>query len=234
MRRYNEKEVSRLLKRASELQRASPTAPNPSGLTLAELEDVAREAGLDVTLLRQAATELERSPLETTVVEKLAGGPAHIVIELTLPFEADEASFGGLIPSIESAFGIGGQVGQVGRTFTWTWGQRNSGRTGQTRVTIGRGETHIRVEENYGTMMGGLFGGILGGVGGGVGLGAAPAVGMALGSTVLAFGLPVLVVGGTYWGVRTGFARYVQRRRRALERLAHEISQALSVNSEAK
>jgi len=46
-RRYNEKEVARLLKRASELQRSSPAAPNPSGLTLTELEDIAREAGLD-------------------------------------------------------------------------------------------------------------------------------------------------------------------------------------------
>jgi hypothetical protein len=197
------------------------------------LEDIAREAGLDVTLLRQAATELDRSPIESSVSEKLAGAPPRIVLELNLPYEADEAQFALLIPAIEHGFGIGGQAGQVGRTFTWSTGQRNSGRTGQLRVVVGRGETQIRIEESYGALIGGLFGGVLGGVGGGVGLGAAPAVGMALGLPAVAVGLPILVIGGTYWGLRSGFRGYVTRRRRALEQLLHDISSALRVNSEA-
>jgi hypothetical protein len=233
VRRYNEKEVSRLLKRASELQRSSPRAATPAGLTLKELEDIAREAGLDVGMLRQAANELERSPVESSVAEKLAGAPSRIVVELTLPYEADETQFASLLPAIENAFGAGGHVGQVGRTFTWSTGQRNSGRTGQVRVGVGRGETQIRIEEAYGALMGGLFGGVLGGVGGAVGLGAAPAVGMALGLPVLAVGLPILVIGGSYWGLRTGFRGYVTRRRRTLEQLLHDLSQALRVNSEA-
>jgi hypothetical protein len=215
------------------LQRASPRAGTPTGLTLTELEEIAREAGLDVTLLRQAAGELDRSPIESTVGEKLAGAPPRLVLEVTLPYEADQSQFALLIPAIEQTFGIGGQGGQVGRTFTWTTGQRDSGRTGQVRVSVSRGETQIRVEESYGALMGGLFGGVLGGVGGGVGLGAGTSIGMALGMPVLAVGLPILVIGSTYWGLRTGFRSYVNRRRRMLEQLLHDISQALRVNSEA-
>ena len=85
----------------------------------------------------------------------------------------------------------------------------------------------------YGALLGGLFGGVLGGVGGGVGLGAAPAVGLGLGIPVLAVGLPILVFGGTYWGLRSGFRTYVMRRRRTLQQLLHDIGQALRVNSEA-
>ena len=35
---YGDKEIARILKRASELQRAAPTRPDPSGLTVTELE----------------------------------------------------------------------------------------------------------------------------------------------------------------------------------------------------
>lgn len=222
-----------MLKRASELQRSSPRAVTPAGLTLNELEDIAREAGLDVAMLRQAAIELDSSPMQSSVAEKLAGAPARIVLEVTLPYEADESQFASLLSAIEDAFGAGGHVGQVGRTFTWSTGQRQSGRTGQVRVAVARGETQIRIEEGYGPLMGGLFGGVLGGVGGGVGLGAAPAVGMALGLPVLAVGLPIVVIGGSYWGVRAGFRSFVARRRRALEQLLNHLSQALRVNSEA-
>ena len=227
-RRYNEKEVARLLKRASELQRSSPAAPNPSGLTLHELEDIAREAGLDVAMLRQAATELDTSPLPKNTVEKLTGGPLRIVLERTLPFEASEANFITLVPAIESAFNGPGQLGQVGRSFSWHASRSNSGRTQQVRVTIRSGETLIRIEETFGGLVGGVYGGILGGVGGGVGLGAGPAIGMALNSVALAFALPVVILVGTYASVRYGYKTFIANRQRVLDQLMQDIAAALS------
>ena len=58
-RRYNEKEVADIIKRASELQQAESTAESTTGMSLAELEQVAREAGLDPALVRRAATDLD-------------------------------------------------------------------------------------------------------------------------------------------------------------------------------
>jgi len=227
-RRYNEKEVARLLKRASELQRSSPAAPNPSGLTLTELEDIAREAGLDVDMLRQAATELNASPMPRNAGEKLAGAPLRIVLERTLPFEASEANFILLVPAIENAFSGPGQISQIGRTFSWHASRSNSGRTQQVRVTIHSGETLIRIEESFGGLVGGVYGGILGGVGGGVGLGAGPAIAFALHSTALAFILPAIIFGATYASVRYGYKTFIANRQRTLEQLMQDIIAALS------
>ena len=40
-RHYSDKEFSLILRRATELQRAAPSSANPTGLTLADLEDIA-------------------------------------------------------------------------------------------------------------------------------------------------------------------------------------------------
>lgn len=228
-RRYNEREVARLLKRASELQRSSSSAHSPSGLTLDELEDIAKEAGLDVTLLRRAAYELDNTgPLN--LGERLAGGPLRVVFERVLPFEASESSCALLVPAIEAAFGGPGQLGHVARTFSWHASRPNSGRTQQVRVSMRDGQTMVRIEESFGALAGGLYGGVLGGVGGGVGIGAGGALGAALGSAVLMVGVPAAVIGATYWGVRAGFRKYVEIRRRALEHLLGDIADALTTD----
>lgn len=227
-RRYNEKEVARLLRRASELQRSSPAAPNPSGLTLNELEDIAKEAGLDVALLRQAATELDTGVGASEMGEKLAGAPLRLVFERVLPFEVSESAFAVLVPGIEAAFAGPGQLGQVGKTFTWHAARPNSGRTQQVRVASRDGQTEVRIEESYGGLVGGLYGGVLGGVGGGFGIGIGGAIAGALGSVPLAFAFPTIIIGGTYWALRVGFRKYVNNRRRALERLMSDIVDALT------
>jgi hypothetical protein len=58
-RRFSEKEVAHIIKRASELQQEEAPAESSSGMSLAELEQVAREAGLDPALVRRAATDLD-------------------------------------------------------------------------------------------------------------------------------------------------------------------------------
>jgi hypothetical protein len=58
-RRYDDRDVARILRRAGEIgdrERAEVTA---RGLTLRELEDIAEEVGLDVGRIRRAALELE-------------------------------------------------------------------------------------------------------------------------------------------------------------------------------
>lgn len=56
---YDEKEMRRLLERATELQKEEGSTPVPGGgLSLAELEEIAGEAGIDPRYLRRAAAEL--------------------------------------------------------------------------------------------------------------------------------------------------------------------------------
>jgi hypothetical protein len=61
-RTYSDSEVALVLKRAAELEQRRGS-PRGEGLTLAQLEDIAREAGLDPSLVAEAALELDAGPL---------------------------------------------------------------------------------------------------------------------------------------------------------------------------
>ena len=57
-RTYSEREVAAIIERAAQAQQRG-TDPDAPGLTLAEIERVGREAGLDPALLRRAAAEVD-------------------------------------------------------------------------------------------------------------------------------------------------------------------------------
>lgn len=228
-RRYDEKEVTRLLRRASEIQRASPTAPNPTGMSLRELEEIAREAGLDVASLREAARELDAGGrTQKEWGRRLAGAATATILDCTIPRVASADELESLLPLIESAANISGHPSSLRNTLSWYSADSNSGRKFQIRVTVRSDTTHVRIEERYGGLAGGLFGGMLGGGGGGLGLGAAPAIGMAMQSVLLAVAFPIVVVGGFYWGARKIFTTVVNDRRRVLERLIRDIETTLA------
>lgn len=229
-RRYDEKEVGLLLRRAAELQRASPRVPDPSGLTLRELEDIAAEAGLDVSMLRQAAAELDSriQPGAAGIGASLTGAPLRVVLERVVDGEFDPASYSELLPLVLTAADLAGHAGQVGQTFTWTSQDATNVRQMQVLVSSSNGRTRFRVEERYAGLAGAIFGGGLGGIGGGLGAGAGGALGGALGSVALGVGIPVGVIGLTYVGCRVFYRRYVARRRRVLERLLQELVEQLT------
>jgi hypothetical protein len=220
-RRYSEKEVTRLLKRATELQRSLPVASASRGLTLSELEDAAAEAGLDPALLRQAAAELDVGSLASAgsgIGVQLAGAPLRTVIERTLPGEVPASEFATMVPLIQMAADAPGQASQVGNTMTWQSQNPSSPRSLQILVAAHSGQTLIRIEERYGALAGGLFGGVVGG-GTGISIGVGGSIAGALGSVALAVALPLAITATTYLFVRRGFRSIVRRRRGVLEKL---------------
>src|SRR4249920_3279948 len=90
-RRFNEKEVALIIKRASELQETETTAESSTGMSLAELEQVAREAGLDPGLVRRAAEDLDTRVTDQTP-NRFLGAPTLLRLERTIDGEvsADE------------------------------------------------------------------------------------------------------------------------------------------------
>jgi hypothetical protein len=149
------------------------------------------------------------------------------VLERTIPTEIDEALFARLAARIESASGSGREAGSTPRSYTWRSDRSAGGQTTVVRVTVGDGETTIRIEERYGNLAGGLFGGVLGGVGGGLGIGAGTALAFALQSELFLFAFPALVIGTTFASVRFGFKRYVQKRHRVLQQVLEDIEAVL-------
>lgn len=223
-RRYGEKEVSRLLERATELQRAQPSSPDPSGLTLRELEEIALEAGIDPTLLRRAADELDTSltPVDG-LASTLAGAPTSIVMERVIDHEVPVRAFGPLVPMIQMAAEGPGHASQVGHSLTWHSHNPSNPRTLQVVVTANRGRTTIRIEERYSGLVGAIFGGVMGGVGGGVGMGLGIPVGGIVGSVALAVAIPLGVLGASYWISRAAFSRIVRRRHKVVRALMESI-----------
>lgn len=228
-RRYGDREVGLILKRAAELQRQEPTsAAEGGGLTLSDLEEIAAEAGIDPRLLRQAAAEIESGD-DALMAEGLArvlGAPPTIKLERSVSGELPEADFERLVPEIQAAAESHGQASLLGRTLTWRSSTPQNERSLQVTITARGGRTRITIEERLHGLAGGLFGGLLGGVGGGVGFGVGFGVGLgALGSVAFAVLFPVAVIGGSYAAARTLFTSMARNRHRRLRDLLERLTE---------
>ena len=222
-RRYSEKEAGQILRKAAEMQRAEPSAADPFGFSLAELEEVAREAGIDPAIVRRAATQLDASRSEG-VGSVLAGGPLSIRVERSVPGEYPAERFDTLVPLIQNASPWQGHAGVVGKSLTWSARADSNTSSLQVLVAAADGSTLIRAEERLGGFVGALFGGVVagGGVGAGVGIGAG--VGAAIGSPLFMFGFPLLIVGGTYYAARAFYAAHVKKERGRLHTLVDQLA----------
>ncbi len=223
LRRYDDAEVKRLLKRAAELQQGGGVSARTGGFTLRELEAIAVEAGLDVGALRQAAAELDAQPGWGAAV---AGAPMRIRLERVLPFEVPNSAFDGLLPIIQSLLALRFQVSQVGRTLTWTANEPDSSRRVEVIVSVHQGQTRVLIEERLGALAGGLFGGVVGGLGG-ASVGLFAALASTTGVMLLPALAPVAVLGGAYTACRYGFRGLARRRARTLAQLLESLVQEL-------
>ena len=210
------------------MQRAEPTTPDPTGLTLAELEEIAAEAGIDPGMLRQAASELHvhRPP---TLGNRLAGAPLSIEIERVVDGEMPAERLEDLVPGIVAATAGRGTASAVGRSLTWSSQEGSSVTEQQVLVSSRDGQTLIRVEQTYGGLAAGWFGGIMGGVGGGVGFGLGGALSATLGLGVGLVVLPITAVAGSYFLARSIYVSQVRQRQVA----AHTLVDKLAVQVES-
>jgi len=234
-RRFNEKEVAAIIKRASELQEVESTAGESStGMSLAELEQIAREAGLDPALVRRAASDLD-----TRVTDQqpsaFFGAPTDLVLERTIDGEVPTEEYEALVLEIQRELGGVGAASGLGRTLVWTMTthdhRRAATRTVQVTVTPRNGRTTIRIEEPLRPLAGGLFGGVIGGVGAGTG-GIVMGIGMNLfNSMPVALSMVGGMVGASYLLARTIFGRMVRNRGERLQRLMSRLADHVAATS---
>ncbi len=234
VRRFDDREVGLIIQRAGELQKTEVARRDSGGMSLAELEQVAREAGLDPALVRRAALEIDApaSPQPSL----LAGAPMRLVYELSFDGELSVDEYEPLVAEIRRTVGEFGMVGTLGRTLTWSaadsgyGNQRNRRRQLSVTVTPREGRTTLRIEESLSQLAGGVFGGIMGGFGGGAG-GLGLGLGMALHSVAAATGIVGGILLVSYAGARGLFSVLAGRRKHQLEqlrdRLAEYIERAL-------
>jgi hypothetical protein len=228
-RKFNDEEVALIIKRAAELQQTEQTEQDPgSALSLTEVEDIAREAGIDPKLIRRAAVGLDQ-PAQTNRPSPWLGAPTRIVFERVVDGEIPVEEFEPLIAEIRRTFGDNGLPSVLGKSLAWSSGisgrRRSSGRHVDVSVVTRGGITTIRVEEELRNLAGALFGGLVGGGGGGT-TGISMAIGMGVfHSAPVAALLWVTVAGGFYTLARTIFGRMSAGRERQLSELVGRLEE---------
>jgi len=180
--RYSDREVEALIARAVELSREEALPAKPRrGMSLAEIEKAATEAGLSPDIVRRAALELEarkdsggsrmrrffRAEKETAA-RRLAVQPSKEAIDRLLLVLPDLADAPG-----QSVTAPGGFVFRTDGGYEARMGSR-------LRLELSKdGEgSALRVERSFDGAAGGIYGGLMGGVGIGCGLGVGFGVGM--------------------------------------------------------
>lgn len=230
VRRYSDSEVARILERAA--RRQSAGEGRSGGLTLAELEQAAREAGIDPRLVREAALEVE---LHSGAGPRFLGGPlvarAERVVPGQLPPAADEA----LLEEIRHTFGEIGASSRTERALLWSSADptRHPGRA-TVEVRSDQGRVTISAEASLAPEAGGIFGGLLGGLGGG-GIGVSLGVGFGvLGSIALGLGGSAIFGVGAYALARGIYSGLVRRRGARLSTLVERLAERLAPGSAAQ
>lgn len=226
---YSEKQVAEILQRAARLERGR--AMQRPQLTLAEVEAIARDAGLDPSLVRVAAQSLEVAEQEHGLGARIVGAPTRMLIERVIDGEITPAAHESLSADLRAAmrgrrsgrFGPPPQVSSVGRSLSLAG---NVGRGNLEIDIIPRdGKTLIRIDISTGHLAGGLFGGLMGGVCGGLSpLFFALASQGRMGVAGAAMGLAALW-GGVFAVARTIFSTSAKREYRRMEELADKLAE---------
>ena len=227
---YDDKQVSLILKRAAEMQTTEGgVKPGATGLSLAELEQIAIEAGIDPTHVRLAAAEVDRDPTSGGEWSWLLGAPAKLRIHRVVDAEVPDDFFDDLLVEIQTADIGHGTASHVGRTLTWKGGGTGQNAdSAQITITSRDGRTELHAERNRTQTAVGLMAGMAGGGGVGVGVGMGIPLGLeALGSPLAAVLIPAGVLAAAYVGARSlfrgGHRRHMRRMERLLDKLVERI-----------
>jgi hypothetical protein len=114
-RRFDEKEVGALLKRAAELQ-AGVGDSGPDLPTLSQVQQAASELGIRPEFLEQAAAELSHRPPRTGIFD----GSIRTRRSVTIPGRMTSDRWPMALDQMRVELGRVGTPGQVGEAFEWT------------------------------------------------------------------------------------------------------------------
>lgn len=118
--RFGDDEISRILQKAAELQERSAGVPGESGrgLTLAELRQVALEAGIDPRFVDLAASDFG-GDVETQE-SQLAGGTLQWHYHVAVPNEIDDGDRERILQALRGMLGKKGTLEDVFGRMEWT------------------------------------------------------------------------------------------------------------------
>jgi hypothetical protein len=120
-RRYDDDEVAEIFRKAAEGPQALPhQLASESGMTLAELQDIGREAGLSPDAVASAARSLAIRP--QAGVRRYLAMPIQVERTIELPRRLTEAEWEQLVVRLRETFNARGAVSANGSFRQWTNG----------------------------------------------------------------------------------------------------------------
>ena len=217
-RRYTEAEVEAILKQAAEVQTTQGNLlPVGEGMTLAQLQEIGREAGISADAVQFAARNLSNTPAAFT--QKFLGLPLGVSRTVELDRRLSDDEWERLVADLRTTFNARGVLSQEGSLRTW--------RNGNLHVYLEPTATgnRLRLRTVRGGSREALQVGVIM-----VGMGAVMAAAAAIKGTVGDTGLmnsvsTLLVTGSVLFGAGAimlpGWAR---RRRQQMDEIADRVS----------
>jgi hypothetical protein len=114
-RRYDDEEVGRVLRAAAEMQSGLALPGGTEGATLAELQQIAKEVGLDPAAVSRAARELDSSPRNRS-----SETPGSVYVELSVDGSLSDEAWDDIISELRRSTGSLGVDRLVGGNREWT------------------------------------------------------------------------------------------------------------------
>lgn len=120
-RRFNEAEVAAIFKQATEAQQTGGRhLPSGEGLTLTELQDIAREVGISSDLIQNAAKVIDRAGVPTA--RTYLGLPIGVGRTIDLDRKLADDEWERLVVDLRETFDARGVIRQEGSFRQWTNG----------------------------------------------------------------------------------------------------------------
>lgn len=124
-RRYDEDEIRSIFDEASRVPtlRESGSAPSTDrGFTLAELQEIGSEAGLDPRRIAEAARALDARPADMPARRRMAGLPIGVSRSVDLGADFDDDDWNNLVVDLRETFDARGRIREQGAFREWSNG----------------------------------------------------------------------------------------------------------------
>jgi hypothetical protein len=126
-RRYTDDEVQRILASAVESDAALTASSAAPGMTLAEVQRIAAEAGVSASSVVAAAAALDRAPV-MSASSRVLGLPVGVGNTVPLPRQLDDTEWQRLVVFLRATFDAHGRVEEMAGRREW--------RNGNLRVSV--------------------------------------------------------------------------------------------------
>ena len=165
-RRYDDEEVSRLLARAAQHaekaeqeqeQQGEPKAIAPTGLTLAQVQEIASSVGIPTNAVQHAAASVARGDLVPTTTRVALGIPYGVARQIELPRMITDMEWDRVVIRLRETFSAEGRSTREGSIRQWRNGNLRvalepTAQGSRIRMSTVRGDATIRTQLGLGAL----------------------------------------------------------------------------------